>query len=115
VLSGEATNTNFIFVHLTRSGLEPTIYHTRDERADHYATDAVILPFGFFNLYLLHEHFYLVSYTVNIFKAYPLVAIVTIRNFVITIKNNGSIFVVDSITGLEKKRELKSEKLFSFL
>jgi hypothetical protein len=29
VLSGEATNTNFIVLGLTRSGLEPTIYHTR--------------------------------------------------------------------------------------
>jgi len=28
VLSGEETNTNFIVLGLTRSGLEPTIYHT---------------------------------------------------------------------------------------
>jgi hypothetical protein len=27
---------------LTRSGLEPTIYHTRGEHANHYATDAVL-------------------------------------------------------------------------
>jgi len=28
MLSGEATNTNFIVFGLTRPGLEPTIYHT---------------------------------------------------------------------------------------
>jgi hypothetical protein len=41
VLSGEATNTNFISVGLTRLGLEHTIYHTRREHATHYTTDAV--------------------------------------------------------------------------
>jgi hypothetical protein len=44
LLSGEATNINFIVFGLTRSGLEPTIYHTRGEHANHYATDADILP-----------------------------------------------------------------------
>jgi hypothetical protein len=29
VLSGEATNTNFLFFGLTRPGLEPMIYRTR--------------------------------------------------------------------------------------
>ena len=37
VLSGEATNTNFIVFGLTR----PTIYRTRGEHANQYATDAV--------------------------------------------------------------------------
>jgi hypothetical protein len=41
VLSGEATNTNFIVFGLTLPGLEPTIYRTRGEPANHYATDAV--------------------------------------------------------------------------
>jgi len=41
VLSGEATNTNFIFIGLTRPGLEPTIYCTRGEHSNQYATDAV--------------------------------------------------------------------------
>jgi len=36
VLSGEATNTNFIVFGLTRPGLEPTIYHT-------CTSDAVVL------------------------------------------------------------------------
>ena len=40
VLSGEATNTNCIVFGLTRPGLEPTIYHTRDEHTNHYAIDA---------------------------------------------------------------------------
>jgi hypothetical protein len=43
VLSGEATNTNFIVFGLTRPGLESTIYRTRGEHANHYATDAVLL------------------------------------------------------------------------
>jgi hypothetical protein len=41
VLSGEATNTNFIVFGLTRPGIDPTIYRTRDEHANHYTTDAV--------------------------------------------------------------------------
>ena len=41
VLSGEATNTNFIVVGLTRPGLEPRIYCTLGKRANHYTTDAV--------------------------------------------------------------------------
>ena len=38
---GEATNTNLIIFGLTRAGLEPTIYRTRGEHANLYATDAV--------------------------------------------------------------------------
>ena len=41
MLSGEPTNTNFIVFGLTRPGFEPTIYRTRGEHANHYATDAV--------------------------------------------------------------------------
>ena len=33
--------TNSIVFGFTRSGLEPTIYRTRDEHADNYTTDAV--------------------------------------------------------------------------
>ena len=43
VYSGEATNTNFKIVGLTRPGLVPTIYRTRGEHANHYATDVVLL------------------------------------------------------------------------
>ena len=35
VLSGEATNTNFIVFGWTRSELKPTIYHTRGKHTDH--------------------------------------------------------------------------------
>jgi hypothetical protein len=41
MLSGEATYTNFIVFGLTQPGLEPTIYRTRGEHANHYTTDAV--------------------------------------------------------------------------
>ena len=41
VLSGDATSTNFIVFGVTLSGLEPTIYFTRDAHANHYTTDAV--------------------------------------------------------------------------
>ena len=34
MLSGDATNINFIVFDLTRSGFEPTIYSTRDEHAN---------------------------------------------------------------------------------
>jgi hypothetical protein len=42
VLSGEATNTNFIVFGLTTSGLEPTFYRTQGGSANHYTTDDVI-------------------------------------------------------------------------
>ena len=35
-LSGEATNSKFIVFGLTRLGLEPTIYPSRGEHANHY-------------------------------------------------------------------------------
>jgi hypothetical protein len=41
VFSGEATNTNFVVLDLTREEFEPTIYRTRGEHANHYTTDAV--------------------------------------------------------------------------
>jgi hypothetical protein len=41
VLSGEATNTNFIVFDMTRPRLGPTVYRTRGEQANHYATDEV--------------------------------------------------------------------------
>jgi hypothetical protein len=41
MLSGEATNTNFIVFGLTEPGLKPTIYRTQGEHANHYATDVV--------------------------------------------------------------------------
>jgi hypothetical protein len=40
VLSGEATDTNFIAFGLSRPGLEPTIDHTQVEHSNHYATEA---------------------------------------------------------------------------
>jgi hypothetical protein len=43
VLSAETTNTNFIVFGLTQPGLEPMIYHTQGEHANHYTTDAVFL------------------------------------------------------------------------
>jgi hypothetical protein len=41
VLSGDAANTNFIVFGLSRSGLEYTIYSTRNEHAD--ATAYIVL------------------------------------------------------------------------
>jgi hypothetical protein len=40
-LSDEATNTNVIVFGLTKPGLKQTIYRTRGEHGNHYATDAV--------------------------------------------------------------------------
>ena len=48
VLNGEATNTNFIVLGLTRTGLKPTIYRTQCEHADHYTNDAVDFVHGYF-------------------------------------------------------------------
>jgi hypothetical protein len=41
LLSREVTNTNFIVFGLIWPGLEPTIYCTRGEHANHYAIDTV--------------------------------------------------------------------------
>jgi hypothetical protein len=41
LLSGETANTNVIVFTLTRSGLEPMLYHTRGEHANHYTADVV--------------------------------------------------------------------------
>jgi hypothetical protein len=41
VHSGEATNTNCLVFNFTRLGLEPTIYRTRGEHANHYTIVAV--------------------------------------------------------------------------
>ena len=41
MLSGEVTQIPILVFGLTRPGLEPTIYRTRGEHANHYATDAV--------------------------------------------------------------------------
>ena len=43
MLSGEATNINFIVFGLTRPGLKPTIYRTRVEHTNYYTTAAVAL------------------------------------------------------------------------
>jgi hypothetical protein len=40
-VSEEATNTNFIVFGFTLPWLEPTMYRTGNEHANHYATDAV--------------------------------------------------------------------------
>jgi hypothetical protein len=42
MLSGEATNINFIVFDLTKPGLKPTIYRIRGEHASHHTTDAVL-------------------------------------------------------------------------
>jgi len=41
VLSGEATNANFIVFCHTRQKFEPTFYRTRSEQSNHYTTDVV--------------------------------------------------------------------------
>jgi hypothetical protein len=59
VLIGEATNTNFIVFGLTRPGLEHTIYRTRGEHANHYATDAVFTKLHLLdikNIFIIELH-----------------------------------------------------------
>jgi hypothetical protein len=58
MLSGEATNANFIVFGMTRPGLEPAIYRTRDEHATYYATDAVYIPIWILVL-VAYVHIYL--------------------------------------------------------
>jgi hypothetical protein len=67
MLSGEATHTNFIVFSLTRSGIEPTIYRTRGEHANHYATDDRGL---LLTRKLLHQGFLLVKLKSSLRKFY---------------------------------------------
>ena len=73
LISGEATNTNFIVFSLTRPVLETTIYRTRGEHANHYATDAlrtVILSFSYFqqqHRYQQHEDIIQFNYQIHVF------------------------------------------------
>ena len=53
VLSGEATNTNFIVFCLTRPQFVPTIYRTRGEHANNYATDVVPYSYFLFIIFLI--------------------------------------------------------------
>jgi hypothetical protein len=43
MLRGEATNTNFIVFSLNRSVLEPIIYRTPGEHANHYIADVYLV------------------------------------------------------------------------
>ena len=43
MLSGEAANIDFVIFGLTWPWLEPTIYRTQGEHANHYAIDAVLI------------------------------------------------------------------------
>jgi hypothetical protein len=52
MLSGEATNANFIVLGFDPSELEPKIDRTRGELANHYTTDAVV-----WYLYALRKSF----------------------------------------------------------
>ena len=40
-LAEKQLHTNLIVIDLKRSGIEPTIYHTRDEHDNNYTTDTV--------------------------------------------------------------------------
>jgi hypothetical protein len=62
VLSGEATHIYFEVFGLTRSGLEPTIYHTRGEHANHIPPMPFFLHFlwciGFSLVLIAADHFF---------------------------------------------------------
>jgi hypothetical protein len=60
MLSGEAAHTNFIVFSLARLALEPTIYCTRDEHANHYTIDVVSYKYKkYIYSLLLYIHFYI--------------------------------------------------------
>jgi hypothetical protein len=52
-----AANNNVTFIGLIRPGLEPSIYRTRCEHANHYATDAVQIVFDhhLINFFFRHD------------------------------------------------------------
>jgi hypothetical protein len=58
---GEATNTNLIFFCLTRPQFVPTIYRTRGEHANHYATDAVPYFYFFFICYRMQLDYWIIA------------------------------------------------------
>ena len=62
MLSGKPTNTNVIVFGLKQSGLQPMIYRTGGEHANHYTTDVVSSKLFYFFLFFflikskIHEH-----------------------------------------------------------
>jgi hypothetical protein len=48
-INGEAINTNCIIFGFTRPGLEPTIYSTRGEHANHYPSGAIDIFYFIYN------------------------------------------------------------------
>ena len=63
MVSGEATHTILIVFGFTRSGLEPTMYRTRDEYAYHYTTGAVFSSMTIYSSYKRHLNFLTMSQT----------------------------------------------------
>jgi hypothetical protein len=43
MLTGEEAKTNIIVFSLIRQGLEPTTYRIRDEHANYYMTNAILM------------------------------------------------------------------------
>lgn len=58
MLSGEATDAYFIVFGLTRLALEPTIYPTRPENANHYKTNVIVLD----NTKIFHNSYNNISF-----------------------------------------------------
>jgi hypothetical protein len=65
-----ATNTNFIIFGLIWPGLQSTLYRTRGENANHYATDAVVcyLEVSFIDSNLLYRRVIMTCLTVLLVK-----------------------------------------------
>ena len=63
---GDAANTNLIVFGLTRSGLKPTIYHTRGKHANHRRRGSSC------TLYIMHYtlQLYLTYYALQLYLTY---------------------------------------------
>ena len=72
MLSGEATNTNFIVSGLTRSGHQPTIYHTRGKHVNYYTTNVVDLNkcFTIYKVFLCSNEILSDNYCINHFSKF---------------------------------------------
>jgi hypothetical protein len=69
MLSGDATNTNFIIFGFTQSGLEPTIYRTRGETI----TPPILLNIG--QDYIHHHPLVSYDHVVEIFSSFALLGL----------------------------------------
>ena len=94
LLGGKATNTNFIVFGLIRPRVEPMIYSTWGEHANHYNTDVVSLLM----MYNYYSYLVICLYVHCLWYIFVDSPSITTENFVLIVV--GSVGVLALVTGI---------------